>query len=371
MKQTLNFIYSDIGRGHAQYLDGIVEALRSGPDKKLEITCHSVFALSQGISAAAWKMARWLYNAGSSNSQIRGLYQSLRANADYNKQSFSLQLLSRDVGKKFSDDDFIVVDHPILVVSLKGRKHLFYQHGELAVPDEALVKGASCVFVPTEEAAQSFRRGGYSSDSVLVTGLCVDPLLASKAREAFQQRTERLRSSPSLNVAFFSSGAEPAQHLRLIQLASRSLSESGHTSLVFARRNGRLHKLMRTENVSKLILFDSRDEERLVVREHFMSIDCMVSPFHERSSWALGLGLPIFGLLPAIGSFAPLNKEILSRAGVASVIATDEDAIQLGRRLTLPRSDNLVQMSHNGTDKHSLDGFSIIAAYLSQRLAET
>ena len=50
-----------------------------------------------------------------------------------------------------------------------------------------------------------------------------------------------------------------------------------------------------------VVQHDSRREENAFAGKLFASFDYFVAPAHERSNWALGLGLPIFIIEPAIG----------------------------------------------------------------------
>ena len=57
---AIEFLYTNIGRGHPHYLDGIVESL----SKERVGRVTDVFAVSAGIERAAWKTVRTVYRVG-------------------------------------------------------------------------------------------------------------------------------------------------------------------------------------------------------------------------------------------------------------------------------------------------------------------
>ena len=102
----------------------------------------------------------------------------------------------------------------------------------------------------------------------------------------------------------------------------------------------------------------------------FPFFDFFVAPSHERTNWALGLGLPLFIVGPCIGPFAPLNQAKLLDVGVAKVIDSSEQAVRFGDDLTdLMRSGQLAAMANAGWGKQSIDGFAKIAEFLSNQYA--
>jgi len=97
----------------------------------------------------------------------------------------------------------------------------------------------------------------------------------------------------------------------------------------------------------------------------FRSFDYFVAPSHERTNWALGLGLPMFVVDPPLGSFAPLNREFLLAHSVARVIANAREASDLGESLDkLHKSGELQQMAAAGWGRYDAQGFSRIAEML-------
>ncbi len=387
------FLYTNIGRGHPFYLDGIIEALIR--KKHLGLVRHEtdVFDVSRGSAALGWKLARWLYRRGSSSGIINKLYTGLRRDQDYNRASGMLKRIGRDIRREFMEDDRpLIVAHPSLVGILNAKRELLYQHGELVTPRESLVQGAATVFVPTLEAATAFADRGYGPDQVVVTGLCLEPGLVRQATDAFEARRERFIASRRLTGAFFSSGAEPTEHLHKIAAAVVSATKLGGRAVVFARQGGRLYSNV-TKALSKtsiahmcvdsrdmipseqppvlVVSFTSRREENLLTAYLFPQFDYLVAPAHERTNWALGLGLPMFVLEPTVGPFAPLNRELLLRSEVAESLQTKLEAHLFGTRLDrLHQRGYLMQMAQAGWEKRAIDGFAKIADFLVNKYGE-
>jgi hypothetical protein len=348
-----------------------------------------VFDVSRWASAACWKTVRRLYVAGSSGGVIGSLYDRLRRQTDYNKSGLLLDLLGRDIRRRYKVDRHpVVVAHPLLVGVLKGRERLFYQHGELVVPGEAQVRGAERVFVPTEEAAAAFRRNGYANDQVIVTGLCIEPGMVAQAQVSWEIRCRRLRDREPLTGVFISSGAEPKEHVRRLTIAALSVARSGGRIVAIARQHGRLERSLTAafaaESLDLIHLHPSdpvpekmpagllalhanrRQEEEHSVRL-FPCFDYVVCPSHERSNWALGLGLPMFAVTPAIGSFSPLNLQLLVRSGVAQELGGRDEGVGFGTRVSGLMVDGTLQaMSRAGWERYDIHGFSTIATWLAE-----
>ncbi len=379
------FIYTDIGRGHPFYLDGIREALIRQKSLGLVRGQTNVFELSRGLSLAAWKLVRKTYRLGASDGTLGKLYSRLRLGADYNQPSLTLNILGADIRRACREiTGPIVVAHPILVAILKGRPGLFYQHGELAAPREALVRGAECVFVPTEDAAEPFVSSGYGRDQVFVSGLCIEGGLVRQAEEVFAARLLRINGQGPLTGAYFSSGAEPKTHVdKLVNSAGHAIA-SGGKAIVFAVGGGRFYRraaelfqrwqvdyrdidssdFIPAELPSALVVtYSSRRELDIFTDKLFAFFDYLVAPSHERSNWALGLGLPMFVVEPTYGPFAPVNADILYRSGVARSL--DEAASSgFGQLLRdLRQRGYLSEMSESGWKKHCINGFKSIAKF--------
>jgi len=385
-KRQIEFLYTNIGRGHPSYLDGITAALiRSG---KISLVRNEtdVFDVSRGLSFLTWNVARWLYSHGSSPGLVGRLYNSLRSKADYNRRNLMINLMGRSLRRRYYDDPIpLVVAHPTLVAILKDRSRLIYQHGELVAPRESLAQGAELVFVPTEGVKDSFVHSGYARGAVEVSGLCIEPSLVRQAQDAFRARLTRLQSNVPLTVAFYSSGAEPVDHVRSLVTAAVSLIESGGRAIVICLRQGRLNVRSQATLAGMGILpisfgsadgfpadlpramiatYGNRREQAGLTAQLFPHFDCFVAPAHERSNWAVGLGLPLFVVGPEKGSFAPLNFELLRAHQVAERLP--EPASDFGDTAAGMRTrGRLSAMAENGWGRYKIDGFARIAGALS------
>jgi len=388
----INFLYTNIGRGHPFYLDGILEALIRKGNVGLVRGETDVFEVSRGLSRSAWKVARLLYHKGSSPGIIGAVYNRIRSHTDYNRSSAMLTLMGKNLRERFMlDSNPIVVAHPTLVAILKGKQGLIYQHGEIVAPREALVKGASTVLVPTEQTAEPFIRFGYNSNHVVILGLCIEPSLVRQAREAFAARLERIEGNDSLVGAFFSSGAEPRHHVDKLVTAAASVIAHGGKVILLAQKDGvfawkaaryLLNKGIEFTNLDSggfipndlpsalIVRFASRREENSFTAQLFPMFDYLVAPSHERTNWALGLGLPMFIVNPPIGPFAPLNRNRLIEAGVAGEINSHAEAELFGQHLNSLRSrGKLVEMAQAGWEKLDIHGFDNIAEFLINNFA--
>lgn len=347
-----------------------------------------------GLSRLGWSAAGWLYSTASSSHAVRAAYERLRSGSDYAKPSFSRRLLGRQLVKKFgSSNTPLVVSHPALIGILTGRENLIYQHGELVAPDESFVPGASLVFVPTTEVADRFLGAGYSSGQVSVTGLCIEPELVGSAKDNFSRRQNRLNSPGELCGGFFSSGAEPKEHIGYLAASALSVVRNGGRAVIVARQSGKLaalvHGLFQKSDAccvevstetdiprelppATLLKYRTRRELDTLTSLVFSHLDYFVSPAHERVNWAAGLGLPMVALLPTTGPYAPLNLELVCRAGVAV------SSVELGPPNTfhwnvsrLHSDGKLATMSQAGWNSHPIAGFDTIATELISRFKST
>jgi hypothetical protein len=362
----INFLYTDIGRGHPHYLDGIVECLPK--DSIGDVT--DVFTETSGLSRAAWGLARSVYERGGRNPALAALYNRLRTHGDYNRGGTLQNVMSRPLRRRYDDDPApLVVAHPVLAAVLKDRRSLFYQHGEIAAPRESWVRGLHRTIVPTGATADAFVAAGIEAESLFVSGLCIEPGLVAQADGAFSSRLERLSGSDPLCGAFFSSGAEPRAHVEALAAAAASVVSAGGRALVFARRGGalagRLAQTPGAEPRPTQILHDGRLELNELTRTWFGDFDYLVAPSHERTHWALGLGLPMFIVGPSVGSFAPLNREALLAGGVARDLEDKRAASVIYAALeNLRRRGALQAMAEAGWGRFDTRGFHNIAEML-------
>lgn len=350
-----------------------------------------VFEISRGLALAGWKTARWLYRYGASSRVIGALYNRLRQTNDYNRRSLLIELMGRDIRKRLSDWHTVLVSHPSLVGMLARRADLIYQHGELVVPEEARVLGASLVIVPTQQAADRFFDAGYQPERVFVSGLCIEPPFVRQAEDVYRQRRLRVETGESLTGAFFSSGAEPKAHVDTIVRAAASAVERRGKVIIFAQRHGRLANaaamlfrdrsmpLLHLDSSSQLpvvipsallVEFASRREESILTARFFAHFDYLATPSHERTNWGMGLGLPMFIVGPSIGPFSPLNRALLLEHGVGIDIE-DKHCDQFGELISrLVSSNRLIEMIDRGWGIHPIDGFERIADELVRRFGE-
>ncbi|HUV31356.1 MAG TPA: hypothetical protein VMY05_09740 [Acidobacteriota bacterium] len=391
--KKVSFLYTNIGRGHPFYLDGIIDELVHRGHVKL-VRCQSdVFEMSRGLSRLAWRTANVLYRKGSSGGIAGKVYGAIRSDTDYNRPGLMLHVMGRDIRRAhLSGAEPLVVAHPILVGILRGRENLVYQHGEVAAPSESLVMGASTVLVPVSRVAESFVEAGYARDQVVVSGLCIEPAIARQAADSYELRMERLASSAVLTGAFFSSGAEPAIHVDKLVEAAVSAVSAGGRAVLFARRGGRVarvaagefRRLCRHLEIvdpcdqipadlpgATLVTYSSRREEASLSSKLFPLFDYLVAPSHERTNWALGLGLPMFAVGPTIGPFAPRNMQVLLDHGVAEMLDSSAAARELGPTVhQLRESGRLAAMAGAGWEKYPINGFERIAQLLQSRYGE-
>lgn len=366
----ITLLSTNIGRGHPFYLDGVRERLAGLPGSP-QVHATDVFAESRVVPRAVWAAMRELYRRGGSPGLGGALYRVARGDRPFDPRSLPLRLAGSTLRARFGRGDSpLLVDHPILVAIFQGRPGLAYQHGEVAVPAQAIVPGASRVYVPTRAAADAFVRGGIAAASVVVTGLCVEPALADAAAVAYESRQARLRSGVPLVGGFFSSGAEPPRHVEHLVRAAGSAVEAGGKAIVVAARGGRLaaHARQRLGDRVSLVVFSSRLELDRATEAAFAELDYVVGPPHERTGWALGLGLPMAIVGPDVGPFAPLNRAALLEAGVALAIDDAGGARRFGQWLQRARErGKLEEMSARGFGRLDIDGFGVIARDLASR----
>jgi hypothetical protein len=378
----IDFLYTNIGRGHPHYLDCIIEELP--PDRVGTVV--DVFSSRSITNRLAWRVVRAAYITGGKGGLWSHVYNQLRSSTDYDRPRLSRYLLGNGLAKLFAVSRPLIVAHPLLVALLRDRADLLYQHGEIVAPRESMVAGEHRIFVPLTRTADFFMAAGFSSNQIFVSGLCIEPRLVELCARAMDGRQERLAGSAPLCGAFFSSGSEPAAHVETIVAAASSIHGQGGRSLVFAQRLGRLEKEMRSNyrasnielttvetptdvpsgsSATVLCLFTERQHLNEMTAALFPEFDYFVAPAHERTNWALGLGLPMYLLDPSLGRFAPLNRGVLLEAGVAKAINDSADAVTFAETVEAHRkSGELQEMSEAGWQRFDIRGFYNIAAML-------
>jgi hypothetical protein len=240
----------------------------------------------------------------------------------------------------------------------------------MCVPRESAIRCAAGIFVPNEDAANLFASLGIERERLRITGLCIEKSLRMQAAHCFSERQRRWGSNEQLTAAFFSSGAEPAAHVKALATAAIAFAEAGHRALVFAARGGRLERAagLSSENL-EILSYTNRTSLDQRTASEFPTIDLFVSPPHERSTWAVGLGLPIFLVGPDIGPFAPLNRAMLFRKEVAAEIQEENAARFPEMVATLRKRGRLAEMSRNGWGP-PIDGFACAARVLCEEACQ-
>ena len=333
-------------------------------------------------------MIDFLYKVGSRGGVTSSLYSFLRKNKDSNRKGLVEKILARDIRQYLKTDLCpTLVSHPILVPMIADIVPVYYQHGEIAAPPEAAVKGAREIFVPLEDTANNMIRNGVPESKVQLSGLCIEPEIAVNAEEYFYNRITRFRNNKQLIGAFFSSGAEPFDHIEKIISASASLDKADQKAIIFCRAEGRLEKRLskvalaakfnplddgasvpeqlRSRNVI-MVSCRSRENESACTNKLFKYFDYLVAPSHERTNWAVGLGLPMFILLPTIGSFSPLNRLFLIDSKVAVDLGKASSFAELLEEIW--RKGKLEEMARGGFGKYDIRGFKKIAGDLIRLL---
>ncbi len=389
--RKLNIIYLEIGRGHPFYLDGIIEQLKGKGFSGPALNKVNIIDISSGLSKFLWLRIAAIYRWGSRGGLLSRLYGQWRCRRNADRFGLIEKILSRGIRKYLkTNNNPTLVSHPMLVPMIRGLVPVYYQHGEIAVPRESMVSNSGQIFVPLEQSKEVFRGEGLRADNIFVTGLCIEAELAAKASDMFEERVRRLASEEPLTGAFFSSGAEPPPHIDKIIRAVEANAGAGYRGIIFCRQGGRLEKNLRRtvrpsefnseklpvkpemifgESRTALISFADRDDENRATCRLFSLFDYFVAPSHERTNWAVGMGLPMFILHPLIGSFAPLNRLFLLSHKTVVDLDTGNKADKFGEMLTAGRRDGtLLSMARNGFGKYRLDGFNKCADYLVRDL---
>jgi len=376
------FLYTEIGRGHPSYLDGIIDTLRHNyPD--VAYYENDVFGLSHGCPLVGWKMVRRLYQLGGRGGVVSKAYGKFRrVMKGGGTGGMTRAFLGRNVRKALADyGGPVVVAHPMLAGMLSKQAQVIYQHGELAAPAESIIPGCYRILVPLESTAAVFKGAGIPDKTLLVSGQCLEIDLVPLAERAYRARLERLSGGAPLTAAFFSSGAYPRDHLTKLRLAAVSAYHQGIAVIFFS---GRSQKVARSftdyferqgmavvtdiagTGRLKVISSSDRHEENRKVASIFEKLDFFVGPAHERTNWSVGLGLPQFILTPHIGSYAPINAVLAVEQGGAAEIY-DDAAAEFGRLVAhLQAEGKLKRMAENGFEKWPRNGFEACTRFVAQ-----
>jgi hypothetical protein len=376
-------IYTNIGRGHPSYLDSLLTVLQK---RCANLSYRTVFQDSKGLSHLSWKLVAGLYLLGGRGGISTKLYNWVRqSQTEISADSAIIKILGRDLKRTYRDFDGIcLVEHPLVARILGNVCRTWYIHGEIAAPSECAIKGIEKIFVPLEETKDRLISCGADPKTIVVTGLMIEPELVDSAEKSFHARLKRIESNQPLTVGFFTSGAYPKEHMKKILWGAKSVIDQKMRAIIFAGTNPKKFEWFKkqmikwgvsagsvgevVEDTDDDVKEEQNGDMRLVTRktrqadtqravELLSSIDVFVSASHERTNWAVGLGLPMFVLFPLIGTFASLNFEFAQRQKVAYPLDSSEKAKNLGKIITeLRENGHLTQMAQNGFGLHKING---------------
>jgi len=380
-------ISTEIGRGHPHYLDCVWQLLEPRlPKERLRYT--TVFEASRGLSRLGWQALRSFFRWSSQSEPRINRYNSLRGTqkqSGLRLEACGLSLLGRDLRRELAGFKGIcLVEHQLVARMLSGVCRTWFVHADLASPPECAVPGPEKTFVPLAQNEQDFLRNGCPATQLVRTGLMIEPDLVPGAHDVFHRRLERLASDRPLTVAFFTSGAYPEPHVRKLLLAAESVLNSDMAAVIFCGTNLRfLERVKRfarslgikpatddgsipqsAPGTSQLTLVSrpTRRADTSAAVRILPEIDVFIAPSHERTNWALGLGLPMFVLFPMIGTHAEANYRLAFDNGVAYPLQTDTDARTLGVTLEkLRASGALANMARLGFGRFEITGAERIA----------
>jgi hypothetical protein len=390
----LTAIYTDIGRGHPNYLDSVLRTLkRDYPDQFEKIQVVSVFQIARRASLLAWKIVRLLYRVGSRGGVVTSLYSRLRStNTGYSENSFLFRLLARDLRRILRDYHGIcLVAHPLLAEMLRGLNRVFYLHGEIAAPCESAISGCESIYVPLPSTRERMTSLGMAGASLVETGLLLEPELVDDLQAVVRDRIERLKSDKRLTIGFFISGAYPRRHIRLILAGARACHNSGMNVRLFwgcdrrqvARLISRIGRSVESLVVDGgsgppdlsasfvVVSGTNREAETLRCLQYLPSLDLFCAAPHERVNWAVGAGLAIIMIVPPIGSFAPENLKYVADSNCGFELSHVDSFKALPEIVSEARlSGNLAQMAEHGFGRWSIKGAAKVASHLAAQIQE-
>jgi|GEM_PF-276083 len=395
--QRIVALYTDIGRGHPNYLDSLLYPLKKKCPQLVTRTVFSEFGPcgqeSKGVSLLCWKFLSWLYSISGKGGVQTKFYNLIRKRSQKGlKDSLATKILGRDLKRAYKNFPGIcLVEHPLVARSLTGVCRVWYVHGEIAAPAECAVKGVEKILAPLNETKEKLILQGAEKEEVVVCGLMIEPPLVEGAERAYQQRLERIsKSDLPLTVGFFTSGAYPKEHMEKIMLGAFSVIQNKMKAIIFCGTNPHRFEWVKNkvrnwgakiiedkEQTShqneefdlKLVTRHTRQEDTQSAVQAIPHLDVFLAASHERTNWAIGLGLPMFILFPLIGTYAFQNFEFAQRQKVVYPLDSPEKAKNLGEILSgLRESGELLQMAQNGFGVHSINGIDKAVSYFMKYL---
>ncbi len=366
-------------------MDGLLSLLEK---KYPTIVSRTVFKASKGVSLLSWKFLSGLYSISGKGGLATKFYNLIRRRSpDNSSNSFAMKILGRDIKRKYKNFTGIcLVDHPLIAKSLAGVCRVWYLHGEIAAPKECAIPGVEKILVPLEETKEKLLTCGTTREAIQVCGLMIEPGLVDTAEISFNRRLERIKSNQPLTIGFFTSGAYPKEHMEKIILGARSVIEAKMKAIIFCGTNPHKFRWVRNEfknSGAKIVEDDeetyheipdfdvllvtgkTRQEDTQRAVELIPHLDVFAVASHERTNWAVGLGLPMFVLFPLIGTFASQNFEFAQSQKVVYPLDSTEKAKDLGKILSeLRQSGQLLDMARNGFGIHRINGVEIVVSDL-------
>ena len=167
---VISLLGSDVGRGHAFYLDGVERELRRIAPQRVSERA-SVFEISRGLGGVGWKSIRAASCAAGLGSPAPALYAWLRSRSNYASDSPILRILGHHLRLWADAFEIVVVDHPTVVGALGDRAGVWYLHGEPTAPPETLVTRPARILVPTGGVARAYIQAGVADARGAGTGL--------------------------------------------------------------------------------------------------------------------------------------------------------------------------------------------------------
>ncbi len=341
--KNLIALYTAIGRGHPNYLDSTLRAMRSYGKVHDDTGITSVFEESHGISLQAWRTVRQIYSQGGRGGLFSRLYNRLRGRQSKGNAGIMANLLARDLRKRFKDfDGILLVAHPLLAEALRGVCRVFYVHGEMASQSEFDLSGCEKIFVPFEQTAHEMVRHGAPEKAMQITGLMLEPELEPIRENITAKRIARIGQDKPV-IGFYNSGAYPREHVHSIMTGADYLLRKHSARVIISAGNN--HKMFRKfeqalknhnpitctnafkEEDSDLLLQYDDEREKLTLQEIDLldMADLIVMAAHERINWTVGLQIPSVLLEPNFGSYAKRNFNIAKELGI--VLNNEQDNI--------------------------------------------
>ena len=263
-------------------------------------------------------------------------------------------------------------------------------HGEIAAPAECAIKGVERILVPLNETKEKLIAQGAERETLAVCGLMIEPPLVEDAEEVYKKRLKRISNSDlPLTVGFFTSGAYPKEHMEKIMLGAFSVIQKKMKAVIFCGTNP--HKFEWVKNKVRswgakmvedreeislqneefdlmLVTRHTRQEDTQRAVQLIPHLDVFVAASHERTNWAVGLGLPMMVLFPLIGTFASQNFEFAQKQKVVYPLDSPEKAENLGEILcNLRQGGQLLQMAQNGFGVHTITGIDTAVFYFTRK----